>query len=92
MRDRGDLDLNLRSEPQLREYRAIYDRIVRDSENGLLVPPRDSASLAAGVLRLAGDRELLERLRGPARADAQALAWRRIAERNLEVYAETGAR
>ena len=29
-RDRGDLDLNLRSEPQLREYRAIYDRILRD--------------------------------------------------------------
>ena len=29
-RDRGDLDLNLRSEPQLREYRAIYDRIARD--------------------------------------------------------------
>jgi SAM-dependent methyltransferase len=29
-RDRGDLDLNLRSEPQLREYRAIYDRILQD--------------------------------------------------------------
>lgn len=29
-RDRGDLDLNLRSEPQLREYRAIYERILRD--------------------------------------------------------------
>jgi glycosyltransferase involved in cell wall biosynthesis len=66
--------------------------IVRDRENGLLVPPRDSASLAAGVLRLAGDRELLERLRRATRADAQALTWRRIAERNLEVYAEAGAR
>jgi SAM-dependent methyltransferase len=35
-RDRGDLDLNLRSEPQLREYRAIYDRILRDRPTRVL--------------------------------------------------------
>ena len=35
-RDRGDLDLNLRSEPQLREYRAIYDRILRDRPTRIL--------------------------------------------------------
>jgi SAM-dependent methyltransferase len=35
-RDRGDLDLNLRSEPQLREYRAIYERIVRDRPGRVL--------------------------------------------------------
>ena len=35
-RDRGDLDLNLRSEPQLREYRAIYDRILRDRPGRVL--------------------------------------------------------
>lgn len=35
-RDRGDLDLNLRSEPQLREYRAIYDRIVSDRPGRVL--------------------------------------------------------
>ncbi|HKP19971.1 MAG TPA: class I SAM-dependent methyltransferase [Thermoleophilaceae bacterium] len=35
-RDRGDLDLNLRSEPQLREYRAIYERIVRDRPDRIL--------------------------------------------------------
>jgi glycosyltransferase involved in cell wall biosynthesis len=66
--------------------------IVRDGENGLLVPPRDSGALAEGVLRLAADRGLLERLRRAAHADAQELTWRRIAERNLEVYAEAGAR
>jgi glycosyltransferase involved in cell wall biosynthesis len=66
--------------------------IVRDGENGLLVPPRDSDALAHGVLRLAEDRDLLERLRRAAHSDAQALTWRRIAERNLEVYAEAGAR
>jgi SAM-dependent methyltransferase len=35
-RDRGDLDLNLRSEPQLREYRAVYRRIVRDGARRVL--------------------------------------------------------
>jgi SAM-dependent methyltransferase len=35
-RDRGDLDLNLRSEPQLREYRAIYRRIIRDRPTRIL--------------------------------------------------------
>jgi SAM-dependent methyltransferase len=29
-RERGDADLNLRSAPQLREYRAIYDRVIAD--------------------------------------------------------------
>ena len=66
--------------------------IVRDGENGLLVPARDPDALAQGMLRLAENRELLERLRRAAHSDAQALTWRRIAERNLEVYAETGAR
>lgn len=35
-RDRGDFDLNLRSEPQLREYRAIYDRILKDRPGRIL--------------------------------------------------------
>ena len=35
-RDRGDLDLNLRSEPQLREYQAIYDRVIADRPGRLL--------------------------------------------------------
>jgi SAM-dependent methyltransferase len=35
-RDRGDLDLNLRSGPQLREYRAIYRRIIGDRPRNIL--------------------------------------------------------
>jgi hypothetical protein len=37
---------------------------------------------------VASDRALLERLRRTAHSDAQELTWRRIAERNLEVYEE----
>lgn len=35
-RHRGDLDLNLRSGPQLLEYRAIYDRILADRPGRIL--------------------------------------------------------
>jgi SAM-dependent methyltransferase len=35
-RDRGDLDLNLRSGPQLREYSSIYERIARDGPRQVL--------------------------------------------------------
>ena len=35
-RDRGDLDLNLRSAPQLMEYRAVYERIVQDRPGRVL--------------------------------------------------------
>ncbi|HTZ05525.1 MAG TPA: glycosyltransferase family 4 protein [Gaiellaceae bacterium] len=45
--------------------------IVRDGENGILVDPRDPASIAGGVLRVLRDRALLERLAAAAQADAQ---------------------
>jgi glycosyltransferase involved in cell wall biosynthesis len=40
--------------------------VVRDAENGLLVPPGDSAALAAAIERFLGDASLRERLRGAA--------------------------
>jgi glycosyltransferase involved in cell wall biosynthesis len=41
--------------------------VVRDGENGLLVPPRDSAALARALQRLMTDRELRIRLGNAAR-------------------------
>ena len=40
--------------------------VVREGENGLLVPPGDSAALAAALDRFFGDASLRERLRGAA--------------------------
>jgi glycosyltransferase involved in cell wall biosynthesis len=45
---------------------------VSDGRNGLLVRPRDSDSLAAAMLRLAGDAELRERMGSESRAIAES--------------------
>jgi glycosyltransferase involved in cell wall biosynthesis len=42
--------------------------VVRDEENGLLVPPGDAAALAAAIDRYFGDEALRERLAGAAAA------------------------
>ena len=46
--------------------------IVRDGENGLLVPAEDAPALAAALVRALGDRALLQRLADGARESARA--------------------
>jgi glycosyltransferase involved in cell wall biosynthesis len=60
--------------------------IVRDGDNGILVPPRDADALSAAILRLAEDRILLERLRAAAYDTAQSLGWSRIARETIALY------
>jgi glycosyltransferase involved in cell wall biosynthesis len=60
--------------------------IVRDGENGLLVPSRDSNAIHFALERLIADCELRQRLRRAAHATAQEYGWRRIAERRLDLY------
>jgi SAM-dependent methyltransferase len=71
-RDRGNLDLNLRSAPQQLEYRAIYDRIIRDRPERILDwgcghGHAAHALLAAGldVVALEYDASARERQRRP---------------------------
>jgi SAM-dependent methyltransferase len=59
-RDRGDLDLNLRSGPQLREYRAIYDRIAADAPRELLDWGCGHGHAAAALQRAGIDVTALE--------------------------------
>ncbi len=47
--------------------------IIQDNVNGLLVPIKDSASLAGAIMRLQHESGLSERLRTAASADAQKL-------------------
>jgi glycosyltransferase involved in cell wall biosynthesis len=59
---------------------------VRDGENGLLVPLRDSGALATAIGRLIDDRELLDRLRHAAHQTAQRYSWQAAARLRLSAY------
>ncbi len=65
--------------------------IVRDGENGLLVPPGDPQALARAISRYGGVAELQERLRAAAPASVERFAPGPIFER-LESVLERAAR
>jgi glycosyltransferase involved in cell wall biosynthesis len=63
--------------------------VVRDGINGLLVPPGDSAALAAAIRRLLSDRPLMQRMGQAGRAlVASEFSIDRMVEGNLRVYGE----
>lgn len=61
--------------------------VVRDGENGLLVPLRSPSSIVSAVERLIGDERLRARLGTAARAEAaERYTWERVAAPVVEVY------
>ena len=66
--------------------------VVRDGVNGLLIPPRDAAALAAAAGRLMEAAELRQRLGSAARQSVAGLTWRACAERTLDCYRAALAR
>jgi glycosyltransferase involved in cell wall biosynthesis len=62
--------------------------IVRDGENGVLVPPGDADALAGAIRRYLDDDALQERLRAAARASVEAFAPARIYDRLDEILHE----
>jgi glycosyltransferase involved in cell wall biosynthesis len=67
--------------------------LIRDGENGLLVPPANSRELANGMLRLLSSNELCRRLGDSGRRRVEMdLDWSRIARQTLSVYEKTIAR
>jgi glycosyltransferase involved in cell wall biosynthesis len=53
---------------------------VRDGETGYLVPHGDVSAMAAALDRIAGSRELVDRLGSAARQFAETFTWERAAE------------
>lgn len=61
--------------------------MVREGENGLLVPPRDAAALAAALRRLIETPELAQQMAERSLALGQGdLSWRRNAQISAEAY------
>ncbi len=57
---------------------AGYREVVRDGEEGILVPPGDAASLAAGAARVLDDAQLAKRLGEAGRERSNAFSWETV--------------
>ena len=65
--------------------------VVRDGDNGFLVPRRDAEALAERILSLLHDSELRARLSAQAREYAHAYDWRVIAAAIVRLYDDVTA-
>jgi glycosyltransferase involved in cell wall biosynthesis len=75
--------------PVLATRVSAVPEVVLDGRTGLLVPPSDDRALAAGMVALARDRGLRERLGEAGRERvAQAFGLERMVEETLAVYAQ----
>jgi phosphatidylinositol alpha-mannosyltransferase len=63
-----------------------YASVLKDGEEGLLVPPKDDDSLARAILSLIEDRRLRERLGKQGRVKAEKYSWTNIARQVMEFY------
>jgi phosphatidylinositol alpha-mannosyltransferase len=66
-----------------------YGEVVTHDREGLLVPPKDSESLAGALIHLLADAELRQRLSMEGRRTALRYSWPRVAGEVLDYYEET---
>jgi len=62
--------------------------VIRDGENGLLVPPKDSQALAEAIIRLLSDDDLSRKMGQRGREIAEGYSWDILAEQTEQVYWE----
>ena len=62
--------------------------VVKDGENGLLVPPRDSEALANGIIHLLENKDVREKMGKNGREKVKEYSWERIAAETEAIYKE----
>jgi phosphatidylinositol alpha-mannosyltransferase len=67
---------------------AGFREVVRDGQEGILVPPGDDDALADAVARVLDDQALARRLAAAGRARARAFSWDTVTTRIEEAYYE----
>ncbi len=60
--------------------------VVKDGENGLLVPPKDSETLANAIIYLLENEDVRERMGRNGRKKVEDYSWARIAKETAKVY------
>ena len=60
--------------------------VVKEGENGLLVPPRDSEALADAIIYLLENEDIREKMGKNGREKVEDYSWGRIAEETERVY------
>jgi len=60
--------------------------LIRDGENGVIVPPRDAAALATAVRRLMDAPNERKRIGAHAASTVASMTWRRTAEQTIDIY------
>jgi phosphatidylinositol alpha-mannosyltransferase len=65
-----------------------FEEVVTHGVNGLLVPARNPAALAASVARVLEDPALADRLSAAGRVRAEACSWERVTDRLEALYEE----
>ena len=66
--------------------------LIRDNENGLLVPPKDSEALKKAIYRLLADDGLAKRLSESAEKDSSKYSWPNILSKTLSSLEEVAKR
>jgi phosphatidylinositol alpha-mannosyltransferase len=65
-----------------------YRRVIKNGENGILVPPKNPKKLEEAITKILTDRELKEKLSSNARKEALKYSWSNITEKIENFYYE----